>query len=156
MDRPSRCIRVLYVMRVVFVLRSIEVYPAFVGLVSTYLKLLQVSKRLGASLRKGRLPIICPFAKINAVKYGINYGIKMLKSTTLCWLFFLCALFFSLYIPLCNYPFCQRPYCVEYTRSHPNSAVNRHKARSVLGWGTAWEALRVPLTFHVAAETSLQ
>ena len=44
----------------------------------------------------------------------------------------------------------QRPYCDEYTRSHPNSAVKHHKARSVLGWGTAWEALRVPLAFsHV-------
>ena len=41
----------------------------------------------------------------------------------------------------------QRPYCVEYTRSHPNSEVKQRKARSVLGWGTAWEALRVPLAF---------
>ena len=32
-------------------------------------------------------------------------------------------------------------------RSHPNAADNRYKARSVLGWGTAWEALRVPLAF---------
>ena len=43
--------------------------------------------------------------------------------------------------------FCQRPYCVECTRSHPNSEVNRRKARSVLGWGTAWEALRVLLAY---------
>ena len=41
----------------------------------------------------------------------------------------------------------QRPYCDECTRSHPNSEVKHHKARSVLGWGTAWEALRVPLAF---------
>ena len=41
----------------------------------------------------------------------------------------------------------QRPYCDEYTRSHQNSDVKHHKARSVLGWGTAWEALRVPLAF---------
>ena len=46
--------------------------------------------------------------------------------------------------------FRQRPYCDECTRSHPNSEVKHHKARSVLGWGTAWEALRVPLTFHFA------
>ncbi len=37
----------------------------------------------------------------------------------------------------------QRPYFVEYTRSHPNSEVKRRKARSVLGWGTAREDLRV-------------
>jgi hypothetical protein len=42
---------------------------------------------------------------------------------------------------------CQRPYCVESTRSHSNSEVKLRKARSVLGWGTAWEALRVLLTF---------
>ena len=41
----------------------------------------------------------------------------------------------------------QRPYFVEYTRSHPNSEVKRRKARSVLGWGTAREALRVLLVF---------
>ena len=45
--------------------------------------------------------------------------------------------------------FCQRPYCVEYTRSHPNSEVKQRKARSVLGWGTAWEVLRVLLAFCV-------
>ena len=48
--------------------------------------------------------------------------------------------------------FCLRPYCVECTRSHPNSEVKRRKARSVLGWGTAWEALRVPLAFYFSAE----
>ena len=47
----------------------------------------------------------------------------------------------------CNVLFCQRPYCDEHTRSHPNSEVKHRKARSVLGWGTAWEALRVPLAF---------
>jgi hypothetical protein len=36
----------------------------------------------------------------------------------------------------------QRP-----NRSHPNSEVNRCKARIVLGWGTAWEVLRVLLAF---------
>ena len=45
--------------------------------------------------------------------------------------------------------FRQRPYFVEYTRSHPNSEVKRRKARSVLGWGTAREALRVLLAFCV-------
>ena len=43
--------------------------------------------------------------------------------------------------------FRQRPYFIEYTRSHPNSEVKRWKARSVLGWGTAREALRVLLAF---------
>ena len=43
----------------------------------------------------------------------------------------------------------QRPYFVEYTRSHPNSEVKRRKARSVLGWGTAREALRVLLAFFL-------
>ena len=49
--------------------------------------------------------------------------------------------------PFCDQSFRQRPYCVEYTRSHPNSEVKLRKARSVLGWGTAWEALRVLLAF---------
>ena len=40
-----------------------------------------------------------------------------------------------------------RPYFADCTGPHPNSEVKRRKARSVLGWGTAWEALRVPLTF---------
>ena len=41
----------------------------------------------------------------------------------------------------------QRPYRNEYTGSLPNSEVNRCRARSVLGWGTAWEALWVLLAF---------
>ena len=41
----------------------------------------------------------------------------------------------------------QRPYRNEHTGSHPNSKVNRCRARSVLGWGTAWEALWVLLAF---------
>ena len=41
----------------------------------------------------------------------------------------------------------QRPYFVEHTRSHPNSEVKLRKARSVLGWGTAREVLRVLLAF---------
>ena len=49
--------------------------------------------------------------------------------------------------PFEEYVRCQRPYCIEYTRSHPNSEVKRCKARSVLGWGTAWEVLRVLLAF---------
>ena len=50
----------------------------------------------------------------------------------------------------------QRPYCVEYTRSHPNSEVKRRKARSVLGWGTAWEVLRVPLAFFFLLGASFE
>ena len=42
---------------------------------------------------------------------------------------------------------CQRPYRNEYTGSLPNSEVNRCRARSVLGWGTAWEVLWVLLAF---------
>ena len=44
--------------------------------------------------------------------------------------------------------FRQRPYSVEHTRSHLNSEVKQPKARSVLGWGTAWEVLRVLLAFY--------
>ena len=51
--------------------------------------------------------------------------------------------------------FRQRPYSVECTRSHPNSAVNRQKARSVLGWGTAWEALGVPLAFYFLPKNTI-
>ena len=47
----------------------------------------------------------------------------------------------------CSILFRQRPYCDEHTRSHPNSEVKHRKARSVLGWGTAWEVLRVLLAF---------
>ena len=36
-----------------------------------------------------------------------------------------------------------RPYRVECTGSLSTSEVKRHRARSVLGWGTAWEDLRV-------------
>ena len=41
----------------------------------------------------------------------------------------------------------QRPYRNEHTGSLPNSEVNRCRARSVLGWGTAWEVLGVLLAF---------
>ena len=41
---------------------------------------------------------------------------------------------------LCPIYVCQRPYCAEHTRSHQNSEVKQRKARSVLGWGTAWES----------------
>jgi hypothetical protein len=41
----------------------------------------------------------------------------------------------------------QRPYRDECTGSLSNSEVNRRRARSVLGWGTAWEALWVLLAF---------
>ena len=40
-----------------------------------------------------------------------------------------------------------RPYRVECTGSLPNSEVKRHRARLVLGWGTAREDLRVLLAF---------
>jgi hypothetical protein len=43
--------------------------------------------------------------------------------------------------------FSQRPYCLESTRSHPNSEVKRGKARIVLGWVTAREVLWVLLAF---------
>ena len=36
-----------------------------------------------------------------------------------------------------------RPYRVECTGSLSTSGVKRHRARLVLGWGTAWEHLRV-------------
>ena len=37
----------------------------------------------------------------------------------------------------------RRPYRVECTGSLPTSEVKRRRARLVLGWGTAWEDLRV-------------
>ena len=58
---------------------------------------------------------------------------------------------------LCPIYVCQRPYCAEHTRSHQNSEVKQRKARSVLGWGTAWEVLRVLLAFvfrHFAVTTA--
>ena len=40
-----------------------------------------------------------------------------------------------------------RPYRVECTGSLPTSEVKRRRARLVLGWGTAWEDLRVLTAF---------
>ena len=40
-----------------------------------------------------------------------------------------------------------RPYRVECTGSLLTSEVKRHRARSVLGWGAAWEAFRVLSAF---------
>ena len=42
-----------------------------------------------------------------------------------------------------NQHLCCRPYHVECTGSLLTSEVKRHRARLVLGWGTAWEDLRV-------------
>ena len=44
-------------------------------------------------------------------------------------------------------PFRRRPYRVECTGSLPTSEVKRRRARLVLGWGTAWEDLRVLSAF---------
>ena len=46
-----------------------------------------------------------------------------------------------------------RPYRVEYTGSLLTSEVKRHRARLVLGWGTAWEDLRVLSAFCEARRT---
>ena len=43
----------------------------------------------------------------------------------------------------------QRPYCVEYTGSHPNSEVKRRQARIVLGWGTSREVQGAIGFFHI-------
>ena len=43
----------------------------------------------------------------------------------------------------------RRPYCVECTGSLLTSEVKQRRARSVLGWGTAWEDLRVLSAFVV-------
>ena len=42
---------------------------------------------------------------------------------------------------------CWRPYHVECTGSLLTSEVKRHRAQLVLGWGTAWEDLRVLSAF---------
>ena len=47
-----------------------------------------------------------------------------------------------------------RPYHVECTGSLPTSEVKRHRARLVLGWGTAWEDLRVLSAFAPAGPES--
>ena len=51
---------------------------------------------------------------------------------------YVCSLFH-----LCRW----RPYRVEYTGSLLTSEVKRRRARLVLGWGTAWEDLRVLSAF---------
>ncbi len=43
-----------------------------------------------------------------------------------------------------------RPYRVECTGSLSTSEVKRRRARLVLGWGTAWEHLRVLSALHIA------
>ena len=47
--------------------------------------------------------------------------------------------------------FRRRPYRVECTGSLSTSEVKRHRARLVLGWGTAWEDLRVLSAFSFPA-----
>jgi hypothetical protein len=70
------------------------------------------------------------------------------KSFGCCWLFSrrLCSFCVCERLTEVLY-FRQRPYRNEYTGSLPNSEVNRCRARSVLGWGTAWEVLWVLLAF---------
>ena len=46
---------------------------------------------------------------------------------------------------------CRRPYRVECTGSLSTSEVKQHRARLVLGWGTAWEDLRVLSAFYPLA-----
>ena len=46
-----------------------------------------------------------------------------------------------------KHSFRRRPYRVEYTGSLSTSEVKRRRARLVLGWGTAWEHLRVLSAF---------
>ena len=48
----------------------------------------------------------------------------------------------------------RRPYRVECTGSLPTSEVKRRRARLVLGWGTAWEHLRVLSAFASRREDS--
>ena len=52
--------------------------------------------------------------------------------------------------------FRRRPYRVECTGSLLTSEVKRHRARSVLGWGTAWEDLRVLSAFPPPLLNALQ
>ena len=60
-------------------------------------------------------------------------------------------LFFDLHsqVCCCSQPetCCRRPYRVECTGSVLTSEVKQRRARSVLGWGTAWEDLRVLSAF---------
>ena len=49
-----------------------------------------------------------------------------------------------------NNVFRRRPYRIECTGSLLTSEVKQCRARSVLGWGTAWEDLRVLSAFYVA------
>ena len=49
---------------------------------------------------------------------------------------------------LAMHSFRRRPYRVECTGSLSTSEVKQHRARSVLGWGTAWEDLRVLSAFY--------
>ena len=62
-------------------------------------------------------------------------------------------LWFIMNIGLCdkNNSLCWRPYRVECTGSLPTSEVKRRRARLVLGWGTAWEDLRVLSAFRMHA-----
>ena len=48
-----------------------------------------------------------------------------------------------------RYDFRRRPYRVECTGSLLTSEVKQRRARSVLGWGTAWEDLRVLSAFMI-------
>ena len=54
--------------------------------------------------------------------------------------------------PLKSDPSRRRPYRVECTGSLSTSEVKQHRARLVLGWGTAWEDLRVLSAFRQIRE----
>ena len=56
----------------------------------------------------------------------------------------------SVYVCFGPVPARRRPYHVECTGSLLTSEVKRHRARLVLGWGTAWEDLRVLTAFYLS------
>ena len=71
------------------------------------------------------------------------------RPVSVSYIFFITLLLFMQARACSTYYSRQRPYRSEYTGSHLNSEVKHCRARSVLGWGTAREALGVLLAFFV-------
>ena len=79
---------------------------------------------------------------------GVHHGNHIIRCIPSCYpsLIF----FFVNFHDFLYHHVCWRPYHVECTGSLLTSEVKRHRARLVLGWGTAWEHPRVlPAFLHL-------
>ena len=92
------------------------------------------------------LPLNSSVALIKSIfSVGLSIAINIYKiGCTLLWAWVLFCILTTL-----HKLYRRRPYRVECTGSLSTSEVKQHRARSVLGWGTAWEDLRVLSAFSI-------